>query len=58
MPMTLQVRACYVNLIPMLKQFYIRKVLVSVPAPVPGDHAAAVFTADRDAGLREDTGAV
>ena len=49
-------KICYVNLVPVLKQFFIRKVLVSVPAPVPGNHAAAVFTADRDTGLREDTG--
>ena len=40
----------YVNLAPVLEQFYIQKVFVPVPAPVPGNHAAAVFTADRDAG--------
>ena len=48
----------YVNLIPVLEQFYIQKVLVPVPAPVPGDHAVADLAADRDAGLREDAGAV
>ena len=48
----------YVNHIPVLQQLYIQKVFISVPAPVPGDHAVAVFTADRDAGLREDTCAV
>ena len=48
----------YVNHIPVLQQFYIQKEYVSVPAPVPGDHAVAVLAADRDAGLREDTCAV
>ena len=44
-------KICYVNFIPVLQQLYIQKVLIPVPAPVPGDHTVAVFTADRDAGL-------
>ena len=51
-------KICYVNSIPVLQQLYIQKVLIPIPAPVPGDHTVAVFTADRDAGLREDTCAV